>query len=197
MGSSGCPAPCPAGGDPASSDFCPAECDGTLQAGDEWFYIENWPLRPLAELQGVYNGCLGHNANLLLDIAPPPNSTVVAAHAAGYAALGGWIRGCYGAPVASAVLPAGATVLDLVLSGGAADRVRMVEDQRLGQIVRSYTVTVETAGRPGHVTVVASGTSIGAGKIDLFGARITAARLRLTVDAAPTGLLFEAFSCTE
>ena len=178
------------GGDPDAADFCPAEVDATLQSGDTWFYVEGLSTHPLGDLQQFYIKSLGRNSNLLLDIAPPPNSSVVPAHLGGYQALGDWVRGCFGAPVAAARMAPGATSLELALPAGASvNGVRLREDQSRGQLVRAYNVSAAGAQAP-----LAVGSSVGSGKVDVFAA-VAATSLRLEVDAAPTGLLLEALSC--
>jgi alpha-L-fucosidase len=182
------------GGDPADPDWCPAEVDATLQLLDTWFYVEGLPLHPLKDLSQMVVSSLGRNANLLLDIAPPPNSTVAAAHLAGYAALGDWLRSCLGSPLASASLPPGATSLTLPLPAGArVTGLYLREDQRAGQLVRNYTVAA-----PGGPAPLAAGTSVGSGKIDVLASPLLgAASLRLDVGgpAPPTGLTLQALGC--
>ena len=101
--------------------------------------------------------------------------------------MGDWLRSCYDKPVGSASMAAGATTLRLPLGGVSINRWRLSEDQSKGQVVRKYAVA--GAG------IQVNGTSIGAGKIDLLEAPVAVKELTLVVDAAPTGLLFEAFLC--
>ena len=193
-GSSGdCTPPCPNGGDPDSSEWCPAESPATLQANDQWFYEEQHPLNSPSTMQTFYHNTMGHNTNFLLDIAPPPNSTIVESHEMGYQALGDFIRGCYGLPLASGTMAAGATTLDMRLPAGARiDRVRLHEDQRRGQLIRAYTVAAETA--PGVFVNVSSGKSVGVRRIDLF-TPVGATSLQIIIDTPPTGLVVDAFLC--
>ena len=182
------------GGNPNDPDFCPAEVDATLQLFDTWFYVEGLPLHPLADLASMAVHSLGRNSNFLLDIAPPPNSTVAAAHLAGYQALGDWLRGCFGRPLASASLAPGATSLTLPLPAGArVTGLLLLEDQRAGQLVRNYTVSA-----PGQPAPLAAGTSVGSGKVDVLAAPLVGApSLRLDVGgpAPPTGLTLQALGC--
>jgi alpha-L-fucosidase len=150
-------------------------------------------------LQATYLASLGHNSNWLLDIAPPPNSTVVPSHMAGYVALGSWVSSCFGSPIASAPLPRGQLSLTLPLPGGssgsAVDRVRLREDQSAGQLIRSYTVDIQRAAG-GPFSPFSEGTSVGSGKVDVVATPVTAVALRVTVDSAPTGLVVDAFMCS-
>jgi len=184
--------PEPEGGDPNSENWCPAEVDSTLQQGDNWFYIENFPLHSLSDLADTFQRSLGRNSNWILDIAPPPNSTVVASHFDQYRALGEWIRGCYDHPLAyisiantnQGILPLGASVN--------VNSIRMYEDQTQGQLIHNYTVN---SFQNGAWVKVSTGSSIGAGKIDLF-STVQTTQLQVILDSAPLSLLFQAFYCT-
>jgi alpha-L-fucosidase len=182
------------GGSPTDPNWCPAEVDSTMQQFDTWFYVEGLAVHPLRDLQATYLTSLGHNSNWILDIAPPPNSTVVPAHMQQYQALGDWIRGCFNNALGSAAMPAGATSLQLDLGAArTASHLRLREDQSAGQLVHKYQVEAQSSS--GSWSVVARGTSIGSGKIDLFVPHVTARHFRLTVDAAPTALELEVFFC--
>lgn len=121
-------------------------------------------------------------------------------HAAAYKQFGDWIRACYGAPVATGALPAGATSFTLTLPGGTAgtviDRVRMEEDQSTGQMIYSYTVEVLAAGAADWAPF-SSGVSIGAKRIDIApGGPVAATALRfsITADWGPSpGVVLSAF----
>ncbi|KAH3744955.1 Alpha-L-fucosidase 1 [Pelomyxa schiedti] len=76
------------GGDPDSTDWCPAECDTTLQNGDKWFYDKWVGLRTLRELQQVSARlCVSDNDT---DGQIPDNAVQR------YKEFGDWIRNCYG-----------------------------------------------------------------------------------------------------
>ena len=193
--------PLPEGGDPDAPDYCPAEVDSTLQANDAWFWQPPAvnPLNSIAGLVASYHASLGRNSNWLLGISPAPNGTVAPQHAALLAQLGAFLRGCYGsAPAAAGAMAAGATQLTVAPAGGGSARVnrlRLREDQTDGQLVRAYNVTAALAG--GGSIVVAHGTSVGAGKIDIFEQAVEAASLTLVTDAAPRGLQLDVFFCED
>ena len=175
----------------------PSGVDVTLQTGDRWFYMPGVALHPLADLVQFYHSSVGMNGHLEIDFAISRTGEVDPLHAAAYAGFGAWIRSCYGSPVASGALPAGATSFVLPLgSGGAAvtvDRVRMQEDQTAGQLIYSYTVEAQVGGA---WQAFSSGVSVGASRIDL-GEAVAATALRFSVTAGwatPTGLNFAAFA---
>jgi hypothetical protein len=92
----------------------------------------------------------------------------------------------------------GATQLSVAVPGGGsarANRARLREDQTDGQLVRAYNLTAALAG--GGSVLVASGTSVGAGKIDLWAMEVVATGFTLVTDAAPRGLTLEVFSCAD
>eukprot|EP00051_Salpingoeca_urceolata_P033457 m.20744 g.20744 ORF g.20744 m.20744 type:complete len:460 (+) comp6257_c0_seq1:125-1504(+) len=181
------------GGDPSSPDWCPAEVDSTLQVSDTWFYVKGKAVHTLAELQAMYHSSLGRNSNWLLDIAPPPSSTVAPIHMTQYQALGDWIRACYNTPISSASAHGTTTVsVKLPAERQTIDRVRLQEDQSQGQLVHKYTVDALVGGkwRP-----FSSGTSIGAGKIDLGATTTGVTEVRVTMDTAPTAITLDVFKC--
>ena len=51
--------------------------------------------RSLAEMVGIYHDSVGHGGNMLLNIAPPPNSTLPDVAMDTYQGLGDFIRTCY------------------------------------------------------------------------------------------------------
>ena len=93
----------------------------------------------------------------------------------------------------------GATQLTVVVPGGGhvrgANRARLREDQTDGQLVRSYNLSAALVGGGG--VLVASGTSVGSGKIDLFPMAVDATGFTLVTDAAPRGLTLEVFRCED
>ena len=85
---------CPSGaGTPWGTSYVPKEVDLTLQNSDTWFYVEGRGYRSLPEMVGIYHDSVGHGGNMLLNVAPPPNSTLPAAAMRTYAALGRFIQG--------------------------------------------------------------------------------------------------------
>lgn len=187
--------PLPQGGDPDAPDWCPAEVDSTLQANDAWFWLPPAlnPLNSLAALVESYHASRGRNSNWLLGLSPAPNGTLAPQHVALAEQLGAWLRGCYGAaPAAAGAMAPGATALVVPVAGAGGaghaivDRVRLREDQTQGQIVRAYNISATLVG--GGSLLVASGSSVGAGKIDRFAQAVDATSLLLVTDAAPLGL---------
>lgn len=181
------------GGDPNSPFWCPAEVDSTLQMDDNWFYVDGWPIHPLTDLWYTWHNSLGVNANWILDIAVPPNTSVAPAHMTQYQALGDWLRGCYDQPVASgwgndAVLTVNFTAPTAI------NRVRLMEDITAGQLIRQYDVYVLSNSSWMHVS---NGTSVGAMKIDLFPTNITASAVQLVLPGEPVGVSLAAFYCTD
>ena len=86
----------PGAGTADGKDYVPKEVDLTLQNSDTWFYQEGRGYRSLPEMVSIYHDSVGHGGNMLLNIAPPPNSTLPETAMATYKALGDFIRNCYG-----------------------------------------------------------------------------------------------------
>eukprot|EP00729_Bicosta_minor_P010054 gene10054-18971_t len=72
------------------------ESDLTLQNSDTWFYQGRVGYRSLAEMVGIYHTTVGHGTTMLLNVAPPPNSTLPSTAIQEYAKLGKFIAECYG-----------------------------------------------------------------------------------------------------
>ena len=127
------------------------------------------------------------NTVLELDFAIDRSGRVEPSHAALYKAFGDWRRSCYGTPVASGALNhtgAGAAAAPYSLEVTApttVDRVVLAEDQRHGQRILQYRVTVKETG-----AVFANGTAVGNKRI-LLGANVTGT-LRLEVLSTALGL---------
>lgn len=101
--------------------------------------------------------------------------------------FGKWVKDCYGHPVAAITsAPAGATVVMLQLpTSTKIDRVSIGEDLQYGQLVRAYTVEVQTSGDArGEWVVFSSGTSIGHKKIDIVKTSLTVTAVRLNITAS-------------
>jgi hypothetical protein len=195
----------PPAGNPTSPDWCAAEAPSTLQTGDNWFYIENGPIHPVSDLVQYYLTILGRNSNWLLDVAPPPNSTVVQSHMANYQGLGDWVRGCFDASkvLGSGTIPAGSTSVTVNLATPAAVSIVVLrEDQSQGQFVQSFNVTAVTSG--GSSVPFPSKTplhSIGARRILYTGGTgvQSVASLQVSVDtptSGPAGIAVSAYFCT-
>ena len=52
------------------------QVDLTLQNSDTWFFAPDAGYRSLAEMVGIYHDSVGHGGNMLLNVAPPPNSVL-------------------------------------------------------------------------------------------------------------------------
>ena len=111
------------------------------------------------------------------------------------------MRSCYSTPLASGSLSAGATSVTLKLPAGKmVDRVRLEEDQSKGQLVVAYTVEAQqaaAAGGGGSWVPFSAGVTIGAKRIDIAQAPVSASALRFTVTSGfgkPTGVKMFAFS---
>ena len=183
-------------GDPDGDSWTPAETDFTLQNFDSWFYSSTAGVHSPSELRRMYEQSSGANTGLIIDIAPFPNGTVPGEQAAAAAAMGAFVRGCYGAPIASA---SGSYKIALPLGGATAlDRVQLREDQSKGQLVRNFTVTA-TLADGSTAPLCAGGTSIGNKFICVLPAPISATSLAFEATGVeggdPTIAQFAAFSC--
>ncbi|CAF1334163.1 unnamed protein product [Adineta ricciae] len=161
------------GGDPNSPIFCPAECDTTLQVFDRWFWGPHVLLRPLPDLIDVYHRTVGRNCLLMLDLTPDRSGIIPPEYANRYKELGDFIRSCYGSSVRPSIQNSSADFLTYMLVFNApvsVDRSVIQENQTRGQVIRAYTITVLIAitKDQSEWTEVATGTSIGNKKIDLW-----------------------------
>eukprot|EP01012_Entosiphon_sulcatum_P023067 TRINITY_DN28054_c0_g1_i1.p2 TRINITY_DN28054_c0_g1~~TRINITY_DN28054_c0_g1_i1.p2 ORF type:complete len:452 (+),score=93.83 TRINITY_DN28054_c0_g1_i1:50-1405(+) len=182
-------------GDPSSQDWVPAGCDTTLQDGDHWFYVPGMTIRSLATLIDVYHHTVGQNGLLELDFAIDRTGRVDPQHAARYKEFGDWIRACYGKPVAT-TSGTGTSFTLTIPKGSQVDRVIIQEDQSQGQRIRSYEVDVQLPGSSAWQSV-ATGSSVGNKRIQLFATPVTPALVRLTIPqsaATPVVSAFSAFS---
>jgi len=194
-------------GEPGGPVWAPAECDVTLQANGEWYWQAGVPLRTLAQLAAIYEGCVGHNGNLLLAVHPNLDGGIDPAHAARGAELAAWVEGCFGAP---SLLNATAGALSLALHeplilelppGAVARRAVLQEDQTRGQLVRGFTLEARVGGAWRQVL---AGEAMGHKRIVPLGegdAAAAADALRLTITAVAGGAnamslrRFAAFAC--
>ena len=144
-------------------------------------------MHPLTDLVKFYHSSVGANGHLEIDLAVDRTGNVDPTHAAAYKQFGDWIRACYGSPVATGSLPAGATSFTLALPGGAGgsvvDRVALSEDQTSGQLIISYTVEALPAGGSAWVPF-SGGVSVGSKRIDVAaGGPVAATALRFSITA--------------
>jgi hypothetical protein len=126
---------------------------------------------------------------LELDFAINRDGLVEPSHAATYAALGAWIRGCYGTALAATNGSLGALDDQLTLSLAQptlVDRVVIQEQLELGQRIRNFTV--ESQHAPGGPWLpYGGGESVGHKRILLLENRsVVALRLHVTARMAAT-----------
>lgn len=166
----------------ARADCVDACC--LIGAPDRWFYQEGRGYRSLPEMVSIYHDSVGHGGNMLLNIAPPPNSTMPQEAMDIYAALGRFIRSCYGEgslPSASALAStttfgaSNTTSVALTFRGGAAtfDRFLIKEELREGQNVLSFVVLADGQS-------IFNGTAIGRTLIVLLPTNVTASKVRIS-----------------
>ena len=129
-----------------------AGLDYTLQQADVWFHTTPaTPLRPLSEMITTYHNSVGRNTVMELDFAIARTGKLDPSHSLLYAALGGWIKTCYGSPLANTsyapppVQGPGRGYLSYsvtieVPAGQQADRLMFKEDQSHGQRILSFEV---------------------------------------------------------
>lgn len=164
-----------------------------------WFYQEGRGYRSLAEMVSIYHDSVGHGGNMLLNIAPPPNSTIPQVAMEIYAALGDFIRNCYGegslpstSSLSSTTSFGASNTTRVVLSfrGGGAetfDRFIIKEELREGQNVLSFVVLAD--GRS-----IFNGTAIGRTLIVLLPTNVTASKVELKVLSAKKTPSFRLFA---
>ena len=169
-------------GDPNAATWYPAETDFTVLQGDTWFWDPSTAVRAPAELRAMYEQSVGHNSQALIGLAIPPNGTVAGtAQAAALEGLGTFIKGCYGAPIASTSGPG--PVLTVMPSAPVAiDRVSFSEDQTGGQLVRAWVLTGELQN--GALVQLGEGSSVGNKRIVVLEAPVVLASVTLNVTAA-------------
>ena len=165
-------------------------------SGDAWFYSSSAGVHSPAELRHMYEQSSGANTGLIIDIAPFANGSVPLEQAAAASALGAFVRGCYGAPLASA---SGSYKIALPLGAATAvDRVQLREDQSKGQLVRAFSVTA-TLADGSTAPLCAGGSSIGNKYICVLATPVQATSLAFEATAAEGGdpaiTEFAAFSC--
>jgi len=147
----------------------------------------------------MYETSAGHNSALIIDFAPKPDGSLPPEQVATAAALGAYVKACYGAPVAST--QGNTSVLSLPLPAATViDRVLVSEDIRFGQLVRAFSVSATLAN--GSTATLVNGTAIGAKFIAVF-ANVSVTSLVLNVTAvastgaqeAPFFSSFAVFAC--
>ena len=177
-------------GDPDDSkNFVPAGCDTVMLTPHHWFEGPPSKVRSLQSLVDAYHASVGSNCVLELGMAVDKTGRVPEAQVARAQEFGKWVRDCYGTPLGSASSSApGATLLTISLPKPLAiDRVSIMEDLRFGQLVRSYTVSVQVSGNSTWQPF-SRGSAVGHKRIDLLGhpaVMATAVRLNVTASVAP------------
>eukprot|EP01045_Picozoa_sp_COSAG04_P004477 COSAG04_NODE_195_length_20819_cov_5.821718_2_plen_157_part_00 len=143
----------------------------------------------------MYHASVGTNGHLEIDFGIDRTGGVDPKHAACYAGFGGWIRSCYGTPVAQGALKQGATSIEVPFTKPTSvDRIRLEEDQTAGQKIISYTVEAKVGGA---WQAFSAGVTVGAKRIDVAEKPVTASGMRVTVTEGfgkPTGLTLFAFA---
>ena len=141
----------------------------------------------------MYETSAGHNSALIIDFAPKPDGSLPPEQVATAAALGAYVKACYGAPVAHT--QGNTSVLSLPLpTATAIDRVLVSEDIRFGQLVRAFSISATLAN--GSTATLVNGTAIGAKFIAVF-ANVSVTSLVLNVTAvAATGTYETPFICS-
>ena len=145
-------------------------------------------LRTLHELIDVYHLSVGRNCMLMLDLTPDRTGLIPPAYALRYKELGDFIRSCYGTSVVPTFRNSsadGRLHIQVFDSPVSVDRSVIQEDQTLGQVIRAYTIDIMLADsfNNGQWKQIASGTSVGHKKIDLWNSglqSVTAVRLNIT-----------------
>jgi len=111
---------------------------------------------------------------LMLDLTPDRLGLIPSTHARRYKELGDFIRSCYSNSVQPTFRNSSADSLVHIQvftsSPVSVDRSVIQEDQTRGQVIRAYIIDVQLAGSTdeNEWTEVASGTSVGNKKIDLW-----------------------------
>eukprot|EP00940_MAST-03C_sp_MAST-3C-sp2_P002652 g2652.t1 len=185
----GCPADGSAG-NVSGITYIPKEVDLTLQNGDTWFFSEQAGYRSLDEMISIYHESVGHGGNMLLNLAPPHNSTLPDAAIRLYQQLGDFVRTCYGdgASPSSSALAYGRcdSCANMTLRRDGApirfDRVLLKEELADGQRVTDFQIVANDS-----VTIF-NGSAIGRSLIVRFDSNITATSISIRVRATRDGV---------
>ena len=167
-------------GHPYSPEWCPKGCDTTLQENDEWFYIQEVPIRSLSTMMNIYHRTVGRNGVLELDVAVDETGRIPYNHAQRYQEMGDYIRHCYGTPLQQWTDNIDGYIVNLDLTQPVwTDRIMLREDQwRGGQRVLEYKIYVRVHNREASDNdqdtwiLFSQGKSIGNKRIDFFNATI-------------------------
>ena len=179
------------------TSYVPKEIDLTLQNSDTWFYQPGRGYRSLEEMVSIYHDSVGyvfitlriitntlHNqthsfgGNMLLNLAPMPDSSIPTNATKLYRALGDFIRNCY--DTSNAVVSNGRCedCLEVNLTSSLSftfDRVVLKEELLNGQIVTQYQVVLDNG------TVIFNGTAVGRTAIVRLDQNYTASSVRIEI----------------
>ena len=155
---------------------------------------------------GRYETSSGGNTGLIISIGPFANGSVPSDQAAAAAALGDYVRRCYGAgkAVASGASSSASnrTITIAPAKPAEIDRVQIREDQSQGQLVRGFRLTAKLANGTTTVLCPRKATSIGNKFICSLDAPLVVERLSLMLTGAAAGTTpritqFAAFRCAD
>ena len=179
-----------AGNAMADKIYEPYEVDCTIQQADGWFYNEHIGYKSIVELAGQYHDSVGHGGNLLLNLAPPINTSIPAAAMRLYAELGNWTRRCYGEGGMAAVGALASTASTVhncsnvrlgLKTPAVIDRLLIKEELAGGQRIMAFRLLVDGVQ-------VYNGTAIGSAHIALLGRNVTGTVVELEITATRGGM---------
>ena len=189
-------------GAPNGTVWLPAEEDFTLQEKDSWFYNGQLGVRTPAELRTMYETSSGGNTGMIISIGPFANGSVSQDQAAAAAALGTFVRRCYGAGKAVATTAAATSNKSITITPAKpseVDRIQIREDQSKGQLVREFHLTAKLANGTIAVLCPKKTSSIGNKFICVLDAPLTVTSLSLALvgaaGTAPRITQLAAFRC--
>ena len=181
------PSDCGGGeGEINGTSYIPKEVDLTLQKSDTWFYSENMGYKTLEELVSIYHDSVGHGGNMLLNLAPPHNSTLPSAAMALYAGLGTFTKTCYGEGATPSVTTLASTScykdcnsIELTSSSSSTskitfDRILLKEEMSKGQLITEFQVLADEVA-------IFNGTAVGRSLIVLLPKNITASKIKIQI----------------
>eukprot|EP00039_Didymoeca_costata_P003983 m.70841 g.70841 ORF g.70841 m.70841 type:complete len:699 (+) comp12173_c0_seq1:61-2157(+) len=163
--------------------YLPREVDLTLQRSDTWFY-NGIGYRSLGEMISIYHDSVGHGGNMLLNVAPAPNSSLPDEAMNLYASLGSFIQECYGngdvpsAHALGSIQACTSNCSTLTISFGAeqsVDRFLIKEELSQGQLIISFEI-VDSSGE-----TLFNGSSVGRSVIALLPQPVNTTSITLRV----------------
>lgn len=175
----------------------PAEADTPLRDG-HWFWHPNSEakLKSLPALMDTYHKTVGRGAQLVLGLAPDNRGLMPEVDVRRLQEFGAEVQRIYGQPVPGGKTYGSGREWFVEYSNPVSiDRVVMAEVLDQGQRVRSYKVQVWRDGKWG---TVASGTTVGHKKIEIFPPETTS-RVKLLIEESlgePVLRSFQAYSAS-